>query len=78
MVVQIKTRVRRTFRFLLYGVVFALVASVASSFTSGHYTHTPPVAHADHPSGDGGPQDGAADAGNGGASGGNDSAGAGW
>lgn len=78
MVVQIKTRAQRTFRFLLYGVVFALVASVASLFTSGHYTHMPPVAHADDSGGDGGPQDGASDAGNGGASGGNDSAGTGW
>lgn len=57
--------------FILYGVVFSLIASISSLFSATKYTLTPPSAHADIP------YSGSSDSSSGGGSGGSDSSGAG-
>lgn len=62
-VLKFKKVAQNVLYFLLYGVVFTGITYLASLLPGGQgHTHVPPVVLADH-SGDGGPRDGAADAG---------------
>lgn len=57
--IKIKKIAQKISDYMLYGVLFSLIAFISSLFMSEKFTLTPPVAHADIPSGStGGTYDG--------------------